>query len=621
MVALGTFRERYVTTALNGLAAAKASRPSLVLCACAFTMVCSLLLGGATEGGYLSDAVLELLAIPALLLVVSSLIDALRRNNQVPRSTRWALMLCLVIALVPLAQLIPLPPWLWTRLPGREAVVATFGLVEGQGNWMPISVSPTATWLSLLSLVAPMTIFLGAIQLGYRERRWLSLVVISVGIISAFLGLIQLAQGPTGPLRFFKVTSEALGFFANRNDFAALLYMVLLFAAAWAIEIAFKTLSQGRGSRAVDIVVLTAALLILIVLIATEAMTRSRAGLVLTIAAVAGMFAMPFGERRNASAIGRKLLLGAILVAVILTVQFALYRVMERFALDPMEDARVTFAHNTFGAAIAFLPFGAGVGTFIPVYAMFEQPSDVVLNYYINHAHNDFLEVLLETGLFGVALFGVFMIMLGFRSVELWWRHPDKASELDRLLMRAATLAILLLIVHSFVEYPLRTGAIMAIFAFSCALLVEPFALAVTENAMMMATTRPGRVSVPRKQVESSAKTMMPLISTKVSSAVEAQNAQISEPLPRLPGGRWGEEIEWPAEWQNAKAQKPRDVSSQSGGADMATVTTEATTKAPSQSGGARPATATTTEAAKKTPSQIAGVGRGTVTTEPAKNK
>src|SRR5262249_16377799 len=225
MVFLGTLREQYFTTALNGLAAAKARRPSIILYACAFTMVCSLLLGGASEGGFLSDAILELLAVPALLLVVSSLIDALRRSACVPRSTRWALMLCFTIALLPLLQLVPLPPWIWTKLPGRETVVAIFGLVGGQGSWMPISVSPNETWLSFLSLVAPMAIFLGTIQLGYQERRGLSLVVISVGIIGAFVGLIQVAQGPASPLRFFAVVNktEAMGFFSNRNEFAAFL--------------------------------------------------------------------------------------------------------------------------------------------------------------------------------------------------------------------------------------------------------------------------------------------------------------------------------------------------------------------------------------------------------------
>src|SRR5262249_54482749 len=146
----------------------------------------------------------------------------------------------------------------------------------------------------------------------------------------------------------------------------------------------------------------------------------------------------------------------------------------------------------------------------------------------------------------------------------------DKASELDRLLMRAATLAIPLLIAHSFVQYPLRTGAVMAIFAFSCALLIEP--LAVAEEAIM-ATAEPSRVSVPRKQAESLPKTTIASRSTKVSPAIPAQSTEISQPLPQQPAGRWGEEIEWPAEWRKSN-QRP-DTPSQSGAPE------------PSQSGGA----------------------------------
>ena len=570
MVSLGTFRERSFQTVLSRIPAAKASRPSIVFCACAFTMVGSLLLGGGTRGGFLSDAILELLAIPALLLVVSSLIDVLRRGTHIRRSASWALMLCFAIALLPLLQLVPLPPWIWTRLPGRESIVAIFDLVGSQGNWMPISVSPSATWLSFLSLLPPMAIFLGAIQLGYRERRGLSVIVISVGIISAFLGLIQVAQGPTSPLRFFHITNntEAVGFFANRNDFAALLYAVLLFAGAWAIDIAFKAVSWRHVRRAVSIVMLTAAFLVLIVLIATEATARSRAGLVLTIAALAGMLAMASAERRNASGIGPgKLLLGATVLAVMLAVQFTLYRILDRFAVEPFEDARVTFARDTASAAAAFTPFGAGVGTFVPVYAMFEEPSDTISNLYINHAHNDFLEVWLETGFFGVTLFGAFVILLGFRSVELWWRPPDKAGELDRLLMRAATVAIALLIAHSFVEYPLRTGAIMAIFAFCCALLFEP--LAAPEDATR-ATAEPMPVSVLRQPAEILGNTTIPVSSRQIS------------PLPRQPPGRWGEEIAWPAEWQESNVQRAPDAPPQMG----SSMPSQSGSAAPSYSGG-----------------------------------
>jgi hypothetical protein len=245
----------------------------------------------------------------------------------------------------------------------------------------------------------------------------------------------------------------------------------------------------------------------------------------------------------------------------LLASQFALYRIQDRFADDPMKDGRVTFARNTLNAAIDFMPFGAGVGTFVPVYAMFEEPSDMVGNFYINHAHNDFLEVWLETGFFGMALFAAFAIVLGIRTVELWRTPPDKANELDRLLMRAATLALPLLIAHSVVEYPLRTGAIMAIFAFACALLIEP--LAVAEKAMM-ATAESRRVGVPPKRTEGLPKTTMSLGATQYSSAVAARSAEISQPLSQQPAGRWGEEIEWPAEWQKSKAQKPPDAPSRS---------------------------------------------------------
>jgi len=68
-------------------------------------------------------------------------------------------------------------------------------------------------------------IFLGVLQLDYAERRLLSLVALAMGFLSVLLGLTQVAQGPSSPLRFFEYTNaqEAVVFFANRNHFAAML--------------------------------------------------------------------------------------------------------------------------------------------------------------------------------------------------------------------------------------------------------------------------------------------------------------------------------------------------------------------------------------------------------------
>ena len=461
-------------------------RPSLFFSLCAFTLVSSLLLGGGTRGGFLSDTILELLAIPAFLFSLSSLVALPWKESK--RSAEWALMLCLAIAIVPLLQLIPLPPWIWTRLPNRGEMAGVFELVGRELPWFPVSVAPTATWLSVLSLLPPLAIFLGMIQLSYRERRLMSLILLGVGILGAFVGLLQVAQGASSPLRFYAFTNmdTAVGFFANRNHFAAILYVLLLYGAAWATEVAFTAGSWNdrRSLQTKSIVALTASLLVLVILIAAEAISRSRAGLGLMIVAMFGVFALALADRRTAAGVTPvKLMMGTTIIAIALVVQFSLYRIFDKFASDPLQDARITIARNTIRAAEAYLPFGSGFGTFVSVYPTFEPPQDAIGNAYVNHAHNDFLELTLENGAVGVILVAVFAIWLVMGSVRIWRRPANNVRPIDILLSRAATIAIALVIAHSFFDYPLRTGAMMAVLAFSCALLIEPLNAAPNEVA------------------------------------------------------------------------------------------------------------------------------------------
>src|SRR5580698_114864 len=135
-------------------------------------------------------AALLLLAIPLLLWSASRLGDQFWRHRAKVRQLRWELIFCLAVVLVPLIQLVPLPPVLWTLLPDRAPLIASF---DGLGHglpWLPISVSPNATWLSVAALLPTLAVFLGTTLLGYRERRVLSLAVVAFGIVSAFLGLL-----------------------------------------------------------------------------------------------------------------------------------------------------------------------------------------------------------------------------------------------------------------------------------------------------------------------------------------------------------------------------------------------------------------------------------------------
>jgi O-antigen ligase len=531
--------------------------PTLFFGLCAFTIVCSVVLGGGTRGGFLSDGILQFLSLPLLLVSLWRLFDlqsATSADNK--RPIRRELVFCGAIVLVPLLQLVPLPPWIWSALPGRKPEAHVFELLGGGMPWMPISVSPEATWLSLLSLIPPMAVVLGCLLLGYRERRLMSLVVLAVGLVSVFLGLVQVSQGPLSSLRFFEFTNptEAVGFFANRNHLAALLYALTLLAAAWAIDAAFTAQSDGSRNRSDGpaIVALVASFTVLLVLVSAQAMARSRAGLGLTMLAVFGALALAYADRRAVRGKDRrrvsgitptKVLLGATALAILFSVQFTLYRVMERFvAIDPMEDTRTLIARSTIEAATAFMPFGSGMGTFVPVYAMFERSQDALINAYVNHAHDDILELWLETGVIGIVMMGVFLVWLVLRSREVWRRGPYGESEIDHTLARAATLIIGLLIVHSFLDYPLRTDAMMAIMAFACALLIKPPSC--DESDLELEVSRRAEKVMRRaaRQPELAAAVPRPKVSARAATPVTIS--------PRQPAELLGENMDWPEEWR-----------------------------------------------------------------------
>ncbi len=531
----------------------------------AFTLLAALLLGGGTRGGFLSDALLQLLAIPLLLLSASRLGDLFWRDRAKFRQLRWELIFCLAVVLVPLIQLVPLPPVLWTLLPDRAPLIASYdslghGLsgngLSGNGlPWLPISVSPNATWLSVAALLPTLAVFFGTTLLGYRERRVLSLAVLAFGIASSFLGLLQIAQGPASRLRFFSATNltEAVGFFANRNHFAAFLYVVLLFAAVWAIDVGFAVgpWRDRRIFEARSIVTITASFLAIVILLAAEAMARSRAGMILTMISLVGVYGLVLTDRRRRTlgATPMNFLFAAAGTAFILVVQFALYRVLARFNTDPLDDLRLQFARTTMEAAWAYMPFGAGMGTFVPVYGMFEKPQDLFAHVYINHAHDDILELVLETGIFGIALMSAFAAWFVSRAAKIWRHGSVGANEFDRSLARAATIAVALIVVHSFLDYPLRTAAMTAIFAFGCGLMVETLGVddRAKERRVRASFDTTAQGAAPRLTVAS------PAAASAVAIAAD-QEAAPPRHLPRPRPARWGDDVEWPEAWRKGGA-------------------------------------------------------------------
>jgi O-antigen ligase len=532
-------------------------------------LMLSMVLGGGTKTGFLADAALQLAAVP--LLVIS--LFAIRRARLGPGG-RVAVAIALAAVAIAAFQLIPLPA-AGTWLPSaRFTRVGAEDILPSVNTFLPVSMSPRDTCLALLAGLPALAIFLATCLLSLRQRRALTLLVLAVGLVSIFIGLLQVAQGPSSSLRFFQITNplDAVGFFANRNHFAALLYVLLLFCAAWTVA-AVQKIGASPSDRRLNgerVVPLILALTMVAILVAMQTLARSRAGIGLTILALLGFGALSIRSRAEGGSSSTRLIVGAGVFGVLLAIQFTLYRILERFAQDPLADARLPFARHTIEAAAAHLPFGSGLGTFVEVYGLFERPQDGILDVFANRAHNDFLEAWLETGVPGAALLVAFAGWFAFAVFMAWRRPGERQAPIDLGLPRAASLAVLLLLVHSLVDYPLRTAALLALFAFACALLVAPSREVAAERAAESDAGLDVRPAVQAEMVD--ARVFSPAGSVVEDAArnwaARREAPEPSSPPPgqvpaAAPAGRpWGEGIDWPAEWRKPATSEQRTAAS-----------------------------------------------------------
>jgi O-antigen ligase len=437
------------------------SRPLLAALTIAVVAL-SVLLGGGTQQGLWSDGFVVLVSLVLLGYLGPSILD---RLLSAPRPLIVGLA---AAVLLPAYELLPLPPAVWTVLPGRAPFVAAFSGSGMELPWLPVSLDPAASWRSLLSLLPAIAIFLATGQLGQRARRTISVVLIALSLVSVLLGLAQVMQGPTSALRPFAYTHpmNSVGFFANRNHFAALLYSMIPLVAAWIVA----TLSL-RGSQ--RLIALVCFVLAYVALLLGLGMASSRAGLAL--ASLAALASLPLVFMQGAMTARRALaiLAAPIVLGIVVVSEFALFNVLGRFDADAFSDYRFHIAEKSAEAAMVFQPFGSGLGTFVPIYQTFETGADVIAMY-INHAHNDWLELWLEGGWPVLLLIAALLAWLARAGVRAWRaKGSGDLPAIDRTLPRAATIVVVLLLAHSAVDYPLRTTAMMAVFAF-CAALLTP---------------------------------------------------------------------------------------------------------------------------------------------------
>lgn len=412
-------------------------------------MALAMLLGGGGSSAPVSELLLQLVAAVA---AGAWLTIGYRRNVASWPQDRMVWAIAALSFALPVMQLLPLPPSIWQMLPGRESAAAALRLVGADGNWMPWSMTPSRTFAALLSIMPPVLAMLMVASLDHRGRRLVIATIATLALASLVLGALQLSAGSSAAWRPYGLGNEGYlnGFQANRNAQADILLIgIVAFAAGLShyrrelgeamasMCLAFGTAllvlgCLAVGSRTGMALLPVSAVAVAVIWIRRRPSPRAMvgAGFVAALAAL-GVLLLYLANNRVANAIGR----------------FA-------FSSDPREQIWA----DTMFAIGRYWPFGSGLGSFKPIYIANERLEFVDI-FYPTAAHNDYLELALEGGIFGLALLAIITALVG-RMIYLSFRSRNGGGTSQTVF---ATSTLIIVASHSVVDYPLRSMAIACI--------------------------------------------------------------------------------------------------------------------------------------------------------------
>jgi len=421
---------------------------------------------------------LELLAVVLLVIV-------LWRPRPDLHGRLQGLALGLLFA-IPVLYVVPLPAWVMEWLPGRDPYLAAQRLASAE-LLDTASLYPLESWSAWLFLLIPIGVFLGARLLDIRHTMALVHLLLALAAAQALLGLLQYVASPGSPQLLgmdLPDLRSAVGTYTNRNHLAGFLEMALPVALAlMAYSVGQRggpsqggwrgkmlALGSFRGHLALSYGVL--ALVILVGLI----YTRSRAGIGLSVLGVlvaTAIFARRLGGNNVYGATGT-LVASALGVGVAI----GLAQVLDRFSVaGAVQDGRWTIFSSTLEGIGAFAPLGSGPGNYPDVFVAF-QPEGLG-EWFINHAHNDFLEWLFEGGLLAGGVLVFILILFIGQWVRVLGAGPWSRF---RFVQVGAGIGITLLVLHSLVDFNLHIPANVLYFAFLAAIFFSEPAAAVQQE-------------------------------------------------------------------------------------------------------------------------------------------
>lgn len=326
---------------------------------------------------------------------------------------------------------------------------------------------PMATVQSCVLLIAYLLFFLcaAASARSSRQARIIVLGLFAIGFAEALYGSLNLLAGNQTLLIFkrWAYFDSATGTLVNRNHFAYLLEMTIplgFLVASTATAVA-KRPDETRSGHTEDGARRTLLAVPVAVMLLALALSRSRMGLASLVGAAFVVWLLdrilrPQSDRGRSLAGGRATTLVVAGMAIFLLFGVGVDVAFERFSRAPgdLEVGRLPVWADTWRMFLAHPLLGNGMGSFEYLNASFREGPT---GFYVTHAHSDYLEVLAESGIAGLAIVATWVVLFVRRLMRAL-RTP--LEPIRRSYVLASAIGILSVIFHSSADFGLRVPGV-----------------------------------------------------------------------------------------------------------------------------------------------------------------
>jgi len=360
---------------------------------------------------------------------------------------------------------LPLPPAVLARVSQvRYNILASaWAHLEDSPSWLTISYMPekSLVWLVFLLSLALFFIILKSLFAKTVALKRLVFVMICVAFVEAIYGLIQALVPSMGILWVDYIQAgmgNARGTFVNRNNFAGFMEMTWPLALGYTLaqggwrqgDSLRRMLSSERLNRqtllALGIVVMVLALFF----------SGSRAGIT---GGVMGFLTFIFLVQSGIKRTGFfpwAILGGIALLLIIFSTVIGVGPIFDRFLLLNEGITRLDIWRDSW-AMINEQPLGIGLRNYETVFPLYNQ--SLITDKSVTYAHNDYLQLLIETGWLGFfALTSGFFAFLGKSVIQI--RKIDVQKDPLRYFLACGAFSGLVSIAfHSFFDFNLQIPA------------------------------------------------------------------------------------------------------------------------------------------------------------------